>query len=446
MEILSNRKEEHNTVVMTFKADAAELEQAVEKAYQRRKNSLSIPGFRKGKVPRKMIERQYGENFFYEEAVQSLYQQSVIQAVEDEDLDVVSAPNVEVTELTKENGVVIKATFTLRPKAEISGYKGLTVEDHNHPVTDEDIAKEIDKLKEKTARLVDVERAAQKGDQADFDFKGSVDGVPFEGGAAEHYKLELGSGLFIPGFEEQIIGHNPGDEFDVKVTFPADYHAEELAGKEAVFACKLHQIQEKQFPAVDDEFAKDVSEFETLDSLKDDLRRQLEEKNKKHAEEHFEDSIAEQLIAKIGDEVEIPQMMFDNRTDELMSEWETRNRERGLSIDNYLRYSGQTKEEFREMFKDPAQKQVKLRLALEAVARAENIAISDERINEEYEKIAAQYKIDIKRVRAAISERSLKGDLMAEEALNIVRTSAVKVPHSGHGEHADHAEHDSHEE
>jgi trigger factor len=440
MEVLSNRKEEHNTVVMQFKADAAEFEQAIEKAYQRRKNSLSIPGFRKGKVPRKMIERQYGENFFYEDAVQSMYQQTVIQAVEDEHLDVVSAPKVEVTDLSKENGVVIKATFTLRPQAQISGYKELTVEDHNHPVTDEDITKEIDKLREKAARLVEVERAAQNGDQVDFDFAGSVNGVPFEGGTAEHFKLELGSGRFIPGFEEQMVGHNPGEAFDVTVTFPADYHAEDLAGKEAVFACKLHAIQEKQLPEVDDEFAKDVSEFENLDSLKDDLRRQLEEKSKAHAEEHFEDAVAEQLIAKIGEDVEIPQEMFDNRIDDLMNEWENRYRQRGLSIENYLRYSGQTKEEFREMFREPAQKQVKLRLALEAVARAENIVISDERVNEEYEKLAAQYNIDIKRVRSAISERSLKNDLMAEEAMNIVRASVIKIPHGGHGDHGGHEE------
>lgn len=428
MEVLSNRKLEHNLVEAQFKADRNELEEAVEAAYLRRKSSLVIPGFRKGKVPRKVIERQYGDTFFFEDAVNDLYRKSVVKSVDELELDVVNIPNIEVVTLTKEDGVVFKATICVKPEIEITGYLGLEVPEHVHTVTDEDVESELQRLRERGARLIDVtDRPAISGDSVTFDFAGYADGERFEGGSAEKFQLEIGSGQFIPGFEPQLVGKSVGEDFDVNVTFPEDYQAEPLRGKDATFKCHLHEIRGKELADLDDEFAKDVSDFDTLDELRTDLKGKLEEHAKAHSEEHFAEALVDLLIAKIGDGVEIPDAMVEDRVEDLLHEWELRNRQQGLTIKKYLEYTGQTEEQFRELFKEPAVKQVKLRLALEKIAEIENIEITDGALDAEYEKLAADHKMDIAKVKRLIPERSLKKDMKAERAMDIVKENAKQI-------------------
>ena len=420
MEIISQNNTAVNTYSIEFAFSAEEFENAVADAYNRRKKNITVPGFRKGKAPRKVIETHYGEGVFYEDAVNSLYNRNIADVVEKTGLDVVDVENTEVVEVNKETGVKFKADLITKPVAEISDYKGLEVKKTTKTVDDAAIDAEIDKVRNRNARSITVEdRAAEKGDTAVIDFEGFLDGVAFEGGKGEKFPLELGSGSFIPGFEDQVVGKNIGEEFEVNVTFPEHYQAENLAGKPAVFKCKLHELKAKELPAVDDDFVKDVSEFDTLDEYKADIRTRLEKNAADEASTNLDNALVDALLTKL--QAEVPQVMYQRRIDDIVREWSSRNR---IRVEDYLKYTGISMDQFRANFTEVAKRQVDLRLALEKIAELENIAISDEDVEKEYSEMAEQYKMDVDKVKSAVPADAVKNDLKIEKALDLVRDSA----------------------
>ena len=420
MEIISQNSTATNTTAIEFAFSAEEFENAISTAYNKRKKNITVPGFRKGKAPRKVIEAQYGEGVFFEDAVNSLYNQNIADIVEKTGLEVVDVENTEVVEVSKENGVKFKADLITKPVVEISDYKGLEVKKTTKNVDDAAVDAEIEKVRNRNARSISVEdRAAQNGDTAVIDFEGFLDGVAFEGGKGEKFPLELGSGSFIPGFEDQIVGKNIGDEFDVNVTFPEHYQAENLAGKPAVFKCKLHELKGKELPEVDDEFVKDVSEFDTLDEYKADIKSKLEKAAADEASTNLDNALVDAVIAKMT--AEVPQVMYQRRIDDIVREWSARNR---IRIEDYLKYTGATMDQFRANFTEVAKRQVDLRLALEKIAELENITVTDEDLEKEYADMAEQYKMDVDKVKAAVPADAVKNDLRIEKALDLVRDSA----------------------
>lgn len=420
MEIISQNSTATNTTAIEFAFSAEEFENAISAAYNKRKKNITVPGFRKGKAPRKVIEAQYGEGVFFEDAVNSLYNQNIADIVEKTGLEVVDVENTEVVEVSKENGVKFKADLITKPVVEISDYKGLEVKKTTKNVDDAAVDAEIEKVRNRNARSISVEdRAAQNGDTAVIDFEGFLDGVAFEGGKGEKFPLELGSGSFIPGFEDQIVGKNIGDEFDVNVTFPEHYQAENLAGKPAVFKCKLHELKGKELPEVDDEFVKDVSEFDTLDEYKADIKSKLEKAAADEASTNLDNALVDAVIAKMT--AEVPQVMYQRRIDDIVREWSARNR---IRIEDYLKYTGATMDQFRANFTEVAKRQVDLRLALEKIAELENITVTDEDLEKEYADMAEQYKMDVDKVKAAVPVDAVKNDLRIEKALDLVRDSA----------------------
>ena len=420
MEIISQNNTATNTTAIEFAFTAEEFENAVSAAYNKRKKNITVPGFRKGKAPRKVIEAQYGEGVFYEDAVNSLYNQNIAAVVEKTGLEVVDVENTEVVEVNKETGVKFKADIITKPVVEISDYKGIEVKKVTKAVTDDAVNAEVEKIRNRNARSVTVEdRAAANGDTAVIDFEGFLDGVAFEGGKGEKFPLELGSGSFIPGFEDQIVGKNIGDEFDVNVTFPEHYQAENLAGKPAVFKCKLHELKGKELPAVDDDFAKDVSEFDTIDEYKADIKSKLEKAAADEADTNLDNALVDALVSKM--KAEVPQVMYQRRIDDIVREWSARNR---IRVEDYLKYVGQTMDQFRANFTEVAKRQVDLRLALEKIAEIENIQVSDEDIEKEYADMAEQYKMEADKVKAAVPVDAIKNDLRIEKALDLVRNSA----------------------
>ena len=420
MEIISQNNTASNTTAIEFSFTAEEFENAISAAYNKRKKSITVPGFRKGKAPRKVIEAQYGESVFYDDAVNSLYNQNIVAVIDKTGLDVVDVENTEVVEVSKENGVKFKADIITKPVVEISDYKGLEVKKTTKTVDDAAVDAEIDKIRNRNARSISVEdRAAQIGDTAVIDFEGFLDGVAFEGGKGEKFPLELGSGSFIPGFEEQVAGKNIGEDFDVNVTFPEHYQAENLAGKPAVFKCKLHEIKGKELPNVDDEFVKDVSEFDTLDEYKADIKSKLEKAAADEASTNLDNALVDAVIGKM--KAEVPQVMYQRRIDEIVREWSARNR---ISVEDYLKYTGVTMDQFRANFTEVAKRQVDLRLALEKIAELENITVSDEDVEKEYADMAEQYKMDVDKIKAAVPADAIKNDLKIEKALDLVRDSA----------------------
>lgn len=423
MEIISNNKTAANTVEAEIRVNAADFEAAVQATYLKQRKNITIHGFRKGKATRKMIEAQYGEQVFYEDAVNSIYQKTVAEAIDELKLDVVDIPKTEVASVTKEEGVLFKVTFTVKPEVNISGYKGLKVEKTVKTITDEDVDKEVDRVRNSNARIIDVtDRPAEKGDTVVFDFEGFCDGEAFEGGKAEKFSLELGSGRFIPGFEEQVVGKSIDEDFDVNVTFPEDYNAENLAGKPAVFKCKIHEIKGKELAELDDEFAKDVSEFDTLAEYKADVKAKLEESAQKRADAELSDTLAEKVAEIL--EGEIPEAMYENRISDMLREWEYRNRYAGVTLNDYLKYTGMTLDQFKEGFRKPAEIQVKLRLALEKIAELENIEVDDAALEAEYAKLAEEHKMDVEKVKSVISAESLSKDIKAEKAFDLVKETA----------------------
>ncbi len=412
---------ENSIVQLEIKVSADEFEKAVQKAYLKNVKNINIPGFRKGKAPRKLIEKTYGEGVFFEDAADDLLQETYPAALEQEGVEPVARPEIEVKEIGYGKDFVYIAKVTVKPEIKLGKYKGLKVTKIEYAVTDEEIDKEIDNMKERAARFVDVtDRAVEKGDVAVIDFEGSVDGVPFEGGAAQNHNLTIGSGQFIPGFEDQIIGHNTGDEFDVNVTFPEEYHAEELKGKAAVFKVKINAVKSKEYPELDDEFAKDVSEFDTLEELKNATKEKLVENAQKRAQRDQEEVIIDEVLKKV--KVEIPQAMIDNQLEDYVNETRYRLQAQmpGITFEQYLEYTGSSIDDFKEQSKERAEKDVKISLAFEAIAKAEEITVSDEDVAAEIAKIAEQYKMEEDKVRSLINDEQIKESLLPRKVIDFL--------------------------
>ena len=442
MSLESSNKVDTNRYQLEVKVDADKFQDAVNKAYLKNRTKIVIPGFRKGKAPRKFIEKYYGDKVFYDDAINAVYPDALEEAIKESklgfvedkiDFDLVSADN---------DGLKFKATITAKPEVQIEGYKGLKAEKEVSEVTDEDVDKELENIRQRDARMTTVEdRVAQKGDITDIDFDGYVDGAQFSGGKGENYSLTLGSGQFINGFEDQVIGHKTGDEFDVNVKFPEDYGEKSLAGKDATFKVKLHEIKVKELPALDDDFAKDVSEFDTLADYKADVKKNLEKRKADTAK----DKLDNQLIDKVNELVkaDIPEAMFKNRVDDDLKDFEYRLQSQGLNIKKYMQYTGEDEEAIRKKFRPQAERQVKFRLALEKVVELENIKPTDEELEEEYKKYAEAYKMDQEKIKKLINSEDLSKDIAVEKAFDIIRGSAdieevpEKVPENENSGDAD---------
>lgn len=422
MNLVKSEKLEKNQHELQFSIDAASFNDAIAKAYKREAGKYNIPGFRKGKAPRHMIEKMYGEDVFQYSAVNDLFPAEYDKAVEASGIEPVDRPEVDIVSMNTADGVVLKAVVTVKPEMKVGNYIGLKAEKATNTVEDAAVDAEVDRLRERNARLVAREGKAQDGDITDIDFEGFVDGEAFDGGKGEHFSLTLGSGQFIPGFEEQVAGHEAGEEFDVNVTFPEDYHAKELAGKAAVFKVKLNEVQYKELPAADDEFAKDVSEYDTLEEFKASIRKNMEESAEKQAELEVENTLVDQLVATL--EGDIPPVMIETRIDEMMRDFDYRLSQQGLRLADYLKYIGGDEAKFREGFKEQAEKQVKMRLALEAVAKAENIEASEEDFENEVKRIADTYKMEVEKVRSIIPVAEVKKDLAVNKAIDFIKSKA----------------------
>ena len=424
MSLVSKNNIATNKFELEIKVSAEDFDKACQKVFQKKGKRIEVPGFRKGKAPRKTIEKLYGEAIFFEDAVNDLYPAAIQNAVEESGLEIVCPPSVDVTEVSKENGVTFKAVCTVKPEINVKDYKGIKASKNVKEVTEDDVNAEVDRMRDRNARTISVEgRPAANGDTVVIDFEGFVDGVAFDGGKAEKFSLTLGSGQFIPGFEDQVVGHNVGDEFDINVTFPEEYHSEELKGKPAVFKIKLHEINAKELPAADDEFAKDVSEFDTLADLKEDIRKRQTEANEKAASDEFENKLIDAVIENI--EGEIPTEMYEVRIDEMIRDFEYRLRSQGLQLDMYLQYTGMTRDSFRKTFEAQATRQVKIRLALEKIVELEGITASDEEIEKEYNRLAEGYKMDVEKLKGMIPAADVAKDVAVNKAIDLVRDSAV---------------------
>lgn len=424
MSLKATNNVETNKYELEIEISAEDFEAAIEKAYLKARKNIAMPGFRKGKAPRKLIEKEYGEQVFFEDAVNLLYAPVVNGAVEESGLELVTRPEVEVTEISKENGVKLKATCITKPEVEVKDYKGIEVEKVVNPVTDEDINKQLDALREKNVTVETVDdRAAENGDDVVIDFEGFKDDVAFEGGKAEDFTLSLGSDQFIPGFEDQIVGHNAGEDFDINVTFPDEYQVKELAGAPAVFKIKLKSISKKVMPELDDDMVKDSTEFDTVDEYKADVKKKLEEANEKHADSEVEAKIFDKVIENMT--AEIPQVMFDNRVNEMISELEQRLAPQGISLDLYMQYTGQTIDTVKKAYAEQAEKQVKLRLALEKIAKLENIEVTEDELKAEFDKLAEAYKLDVDQIKQFIHDDDLKKDIAVGKAVDLIKDAAV---------------------
>ncbi|MCI6907555.1 MAG: trigger factor [Eubacteriales bacterium] len=424
MEIKRNEKTAVNTVELEIAVTGADFESAIQQAYRKDVAKINVPGFRRGKAPRKIIEQLYGKAVFYEEAVNSATPAAYEAAVKEAALEPVAQPELEIVSID-ENGFVFKAVVTTKPVAAVGDYQSIRAERKVDEVTDADVDAAIERLAQRNARIETVERPAENGDIAVIDYEGLLDGTAFEGGSAEDYELKLGSGTFIPGFEDQVVGHSAGEQFDVNVSFPEDYHAEDLKGKAVVFKVRLHEVKKSTLPTLDDEFAKDVSEFDTLAALRDDERAKLVKTREHNADQAFESAIMEKLSA-ITD-VEIPDAMIESRIDNIAEDFAYRFQMQGISMDQYFKMTGSNMEDFRASFKDRATMQVKISLALEAVAKAENITVTPEDIEAEYVKLAGENG-KVEQIKSYISADALAHDMIAERAMNLLKEIAAKEP------------------
>ncbi len=419
-------KLEKNMAKLTVEVSADELEKAIEKAYQKQKKNITVPGFRKGKVPRMMVEKMYGKEVFYEDAANEIIPSAYEKAYDECGENIVSTPKIEVVQIEAGKPFIFTAEVALKPEVTLGAYKGIEVDKVDVTVSDEEVDAEIEKERDRNARSISVtDRAVQDKDQTVIDFEGFVDGVAFEGGKGENYPLTIGSGAFIPGFEEQLIGKNIGEECDVNVTFPEDYHAEDLAGKAAVFKVTVKEIKEKQLPDLDDEFASEVSEFDTLAEYKEDVKKNLTEKREKDVKNAKEDAVVDAIIENAT--MEIPEAMIETQQRQMVQEFAQNIQMQGLSIDQYFQFTGLTAEKMMEQVKPQAEKRIKSRLVLEAVAKAENITASEEDFEAEVAKMAEMYKMEADKVKESIGEEGKKQmmeDLAVSKAAEFVVNEA----------------------
>ncbi len=433
----TKKTEDGKKIVFTCEADAEEFRAAINKVYRREVKKMNVPGFRKGKAPLHMIERMYGEGIFYEDAMNDLLPDAYKEAAENCGEKLVGYPEVNVVRAGKD-GFEVEFITALRPQLQLKQYKGIEGHRHERAVGDEDVQRELDRLAQRQARTVTVEdRAAELGDTACIAYEGSIDGVPFEGGKSDDYDLKLGSHSFIDGFEDQIVGHKAGDEFDVNVTFPEQYHAEELAGKPAVFKVKIHGLTRTELPAIDDEFAKDVSEFDTLEELKKDILDRLTKDAKEEADKAFENSLVDAISETV--EEEIPAAMVDSYVEDNLNAFQNNLAQQGLGLDMYLKYTGQDIDKMREQLRPAAERQAKSRLVLEAVAKAEDIQVSEEELEKEYEKFHEMYDMSVEELKNIISADTVADDIRCQKALDVIRENGVPCSH-------EHEEEESHEE
>ena len=433
MNFIKCEKLEKSMAELQFSIDAEAFKGAVADVFKKEGKKYSVPGFRKGKAPRSLIEKMYGADVFTYDAINELFPAAYEAAVKEAGIEPVGRPEVSVDAASETEGVTLTVKVAVMPEVKVGNYNGLTVEKTVHTVTDEAVDAELKRVQERNARELTREGAAENGDIADIDFEGFVDGVAFEGGKAEHYNLTLGSGSFIPGFEDQIVGHSAGEEFDVNVTFP-----EELAGKAAVFKIKLHEVKYKELPALDDELAKDCSEYDTLEEFKESIRKNNQEQLDKQDDLAVENALVDQVIESM--EAEIPQAMYDTRMDEMVNDFAFRVEQQGLRLEDYLKYMGQTMDQFRASFMPQAEKQVKIRLALEAVAAAENIEASEEDVSAEIKRIADQYKMEEDKVRELVNVDDLKKDLAINKAIDFIKSHANIVEKAAEAEKTEDAE------
>lgn len=424
MSLKSSTKTDVNTTELIIEIDAAAFENAVEAAYQRQKKNISLPGFRKGKVSRKMAEKQYGEGVFYEDAINSLVGPEIETAINETKIEIVDRPSVELLSVDKEKGVELKAVCVTKPEIEISDYKGIKAAKKVKEITQDDIDLQIKTIRQRNARIVSVDdRAAQLEDEVTLDFEGFFGDEPFEGGKGEDHPLRLGSGQFIPGFEEQVVGHNIGDEFDVNVTFPENYQMEDYAGKAATFKCKLKAISYEELPEIDDELIKDATEFNSVEEYTADIRTKLEDSAERQAEASFENAIMTAIIEKVDSP--IPNCMYERRIDDLVRQFDMQLRQQNMSLDLYFQYTGMDMDSFRDTNRERAVNEVKLRLALEKIAQLENLEVSEEEINEGLKDIAAANNMDVEAIKNYIPMNDYKTDLLIQKAVEFVKENAV---------------------
>ena len=420
---------EKNMAKLTIEVSAEELEKALQSAYLKQKKNISIPGFRKGKVPRAMIEKMYGAGVFYEDAANALIPQAYSQAAEESKLDIVSRPEIHVEQIEKGKPFIFTAEVAVKPDVTLGEYKGVAVPVSHTEVTDEEVEAELKKEQEKNSRTITVEdRAAEKGDIVTIDFEGTVDGETFQGGSGKDYPLTLGSGTFIPGFEDQLVGAKAEDVVDVHVTFPEDYNSEELKGKAAVFKCTVHKIETKELPELDDDFAKDVSEFDTLEEYKNSLREDLKKKKEDEAKREKENAAVDKAVANA--QMEIPDAMLDTQAAQMVDNFARRLSAQGMSMEQYMQYTGQNAAALQEQMKPQALKQIHTRLVLEKVAQVENIQISDERLEEEFEKMAKMYGMEkdkLKEILGDAEKDQMREDLAVQEAVTFLAYNAVET-------------------
>ena len=425
---LQVEKMEKNMAKLTIEVAAEDLEKAMQNAYQKAKGRISIPGFRKGKAPRKMIEQMYGKGVFLEDAVNALIPEHYSKALAECELEIVSQPTIDITQAEPGKAFIFTAEVAVKPEVTLGDYKGVEVPKTEITVTDEDVEAELKKEQEKNSRTISVEdRAAQLNDIVTIDFEGSVDGVPFDGGQATEYPLTLGSNTFIPGFEEQLVGAKVGDDVDVKVTFPEEYQAKELAGKEAIFKCAVKKIEAKELPELDDDFAKDVSEFDTLAEYKEHIKTNLEDKKADEAKRAKEDAAVDKAIENA--EMDIPDAMLNTQVRQMLDDFSRRMQSQGLSMDQYFQFTGMTADKMMDELRPQAEKRIKTRLVLEAIAKAENIEITDEKLDEEIAKMAEAYQMEADKLKSFMGDKEkeqMKQDMAVQEAITFVVDNAVE--------------------
>ena len=418
---------EKSMAKLTIEVSAEKLEEALQEAYNRQKNRISLPGFRKGKVPRNMVEKMYGPEIFYEDAANLLIQKEYGAAVKESGEDVVSQPEIDIVQLEKGKPFIFTAAVAVKPEVTLGKYIGVTVTKVDGTVTDEDVIAAIDKEREKNARTINVEdRAIENGDTAVIDFEGFVDGVAFDGGKGENHSLEIGSGSFIPGFEEQLVGKNAGDDVDVNVTFPEEYHAEDLAGKEATFKVKIHEIKAKEIPELDDEFVQDVSEFDTVAEYKDSVKAKLEEQKQNEIKRAYQDEAIDKIVDKST--MELPDAMIDTQCENMINQFAQQMAQQGLSMDQYLQFSGLTLDQLKEQVRPDAITRIKSSLVLEQIAKEENIEITDADVDAEIEKMATMYNMEADKLKEYMGEdekENMKQDLAVQKAVELI-TESVK--------------------